>query len=99
MPGKRRFVFATFGLELWQIQCSSQASGQVSPSIYMPNDTSSIVVLTVLTLGVKTSFELTGAGRCNGQDDLEMRGGEWEDHKGSQHEREWKKPGKNGKKH
>ena len=58
----------------------------------------SYVVPTVLTLAVKPSFELTGFGRCDGQDDLERRGGEWEVHNGSQHERELKKPKKNSKK-
>jgi hypothetical protein len=116
VPGKWRF--ATFGMKF---QCSSQASGQVSLSIHMPNDTSSIwhgdvpladdfdshsltpsaatayVVPTVLTLAVKPSFEPTGSGPYDGQDDWERRGGEWEDHNGSQHLHE--EPKKNSKKH
>ena len=58
------------------------------------------VVPTVITLAVKPSFASTGSGQYDGQNDLERRrGGEWEDHSNSRHERESKKPKKNGKKH
>jgi hypothetical protein len=56
------------------------------------------VVPTVLTLAAKPSFASSGSGQYENQDEWEKHGRDGEEYGNSRHEREAKKPKKNGKK-